>query len=563
MVQRDLPDAAASFINDLAARNLIDGTSKGRVLSAARQTGESACLLLSKLGILEEQSVAAHLAAQLGLPLLTPGLLPAEPLFHDTLSTEFVKLHHVLPLQWKDGELYLAVADPFHRYALHAVELACEARLSLVIGEISQIQAAFRHLYEAPKDASSAGSDVSDTRKDIEHLIELAAEAPVVHFVNRLIQSAADARASDIHLEPFSQGLRIRLRIDGVLRAAEPPPAHLQAAILSRIKLMASLNIAERRLPQDGRLRATVRGKHIDLRVATSPSLHGESIVLRILDKGAVNLDLGALGMGETDLKRYESALDKTTGVVLVTGPTGSGKTTTLYASLLRFNDGERKILTVEDPVEYELAGVSQVQIKPQIGFGFPQALRSFLRQDPDIMLVGEIRDLETAQIAAQAALTGHKVLSTLHTNDAASSVTRLLDMGLDDFIVAATLEAVVAQRLVRVLCSLCKTPAAPPAHAERIFAAAKQAAPSRVFEPEGCPDCAMTGFKGRIGVYEVLLMSSALKDLVGTRPSATAVQMAAVSGGMRPMFEDGLVKVSQGLTTIAELFRVCSPAAS
>ncbi|MDX2264100.1 MAG: GspE/PulE family protein [Hyphomicrobiales bacterium] len=547
-------------MQSLAAAGFIDAAAETRVLSACRQTGEPAVLLLSKLGVLEEKHVAARLAQQLGLAVLSAAQLPLEPVLAGRLSQDFLKLHHVLPLRLADGRLSVAMANPFSSYVMKALELASGAKLDLVVAEASLLEAAFVQLYEAqdggPLEAASADAEA----KDLEQLIELAAEAPVIRFVNRLIQTAVDLRASDIHLEPQGRGFKVRLRVDGVMRAIESPPPALRAAILSRVKLMASLNIAERRLPQDGRLRATVRGKPVDLRVATTPTMHGESVVLRILDKGQVELDLARLGMGASALTRYLTALDAKTGIVLVTGPTGSGKTTTLYASLLRYNDGAQKILTVEDPIEYELPGVNQVQVKPQIGFTFANALRAFLRQDPDIMLVGEIRDLETAEIAAQAALTGHKVLSTLHTNDAASSITRLLDMGLPDFIVAATVEGVVAQRLVRTLCDQCKTPMATPPEVARHFEACGAAAPLRLYEPGGCERCAMTGFRGRIGVYEVLAVSDALRALIGRRAAAHDLKAAAIEGGMRPMFADGLDKVAAGVTTYQDLLRVCSP---
>jgi general secretion pathway protein E len=349
----------------------------------------------------------------------------------------------LLPVHLQDGRLIVATSNPFSDYNRRAIELASKMPVGFVVASQSDIENALRRLYEpraeAGEETPADGSSDAGYDEDIQRLKDMAAEAPVIRFVNQLFQEAVERRSSDIHLEPFHSSLRVRFRIDGLLREMDPPPQQLTSAILSRIKLLARLNIAERRLPQDGRIRTVIKGKTMDVRVSTVPTLHGERVVMRLLDKTAVSFEFNDLGLYEEDLNRYLGILSNPNGIVLVTGPTGSGKTTTLYASLLHLNKVDTNILTVEDPVEYELPGISQIQVKPQIGLGFANTLRSLVRQDPDIILIGEIRDLETAEIASQSALTGHRVLSTLHTNDAASSVTRLIDMGLADFLIAAT----------------------------------------------------------------------------------------------------------------------------
>jgi general secretion pathway protein E len=377
-----------------------------------------------------------------------------------------------------------------------------------------------------------------------------------VRIVNRLISKAVESRASDIHIEPLEQNLRVRYRVDGVLREVETPPVQLRAAMISRIKIMARLNIAERRLPQDGRIKLAVRGKDIDLRVATIPTMYGEAVVLRILDRGSVALDFTPLGFEGRALSNYREALVRPNGIILVTGPTGSGKTTTLYTSLIELNTPDRKVLAVEDPIEYQLDGVNQVQIKPQIGLSFAHVLRSMLRHDPDVIMVGEIRDLETAQIAIQAALTGHLVLSTLHTNNAASTLTRLLDMGVEDYLMTSTLNAIVAQRLVRRLCRDCFEPYRPlPEMLEQLGLEGRE--DITFWRPVGCPRCNDTGYYGRISINEVLVMSDPIRKQILHHAEATELQRVALGAGMRPMFQDGIEKAAAGVTTIEEVLRV------
>ena len=450
----------------LMARRLLDAAGLERAQRVRQASDDRLHLLLSKLGLVSEREIAAGLAELLDLPLAGeadyPDLLP----YGDRLSANFLREARVLPLADGEDGLVVAMADPLDSYAIGAMQLFAGKPVEVRVGVPADIEAALERLF-----GSSAGGEVVQAlgdmtelgaEDDIQRLRDLASEAPVIRIVNRLISRAAELRASDIHLEPSEQGLRARYRIDGVLRDMEPPPAQLRAAIISRLKIMARLNIAERRLPQDGRIRLGVRGKDIDLRVATLPTMYGEEVVLRVLDRSSVALDFASLGFGAEALALYREALNRPNGIILVTGPTGSGKTTTLYTSLIELNTPDRKLLSVEDPIEYQLDGVNQVQIKPQIGLSFAHVLRSMLRHDPDVIMIGEIRDLETAQIAIQAALTGHLVLSTLHTNNAASTLTRLLDMGVEDYLLPSTLNGIVAQRLVRRLCEHCREPYAP-----------------------------------------------------------------------------------------------------
>jgi general secretion pathway protein E len=392
---------------------------------------------------------------------------------------------------------------------------------------------------------------------DVRRLEDMASEAPVIRLVHDLITRAVEAQASDIHVEPREDSVRVRYRIDGVLATVETLPLSLRAAVTSRIKIMANLNIAERRLPQDGRVKPTVRGKPIDLRISTMPTMLGESVVLRILDRSSVELDFVRLGFHGSMLETFTGLLAQPNGIILVTGPTGSGKTTTLYTALNRLNKADSKLFTVEDPIEYQLAGASQIQVQPKIGLTFAHALRSILRQDPDIIMVGEIRDLETAQMAIQASLTGHLVLSTLHTNSAAASLTRLMDMGVDDYLLASTLTGVLAQRLVRRLCGKCAArEEAPPPFIEKRLGGRREGLDG-LRRKVGCQACRQTGYAGRTTISELLVMSDALRRKVLERGSESAIEAAAIEGGMVPMFDDGLAKALGGETTVEEVLRV------
>jgi general secretion pathway protein E len=521
--------------------------------------------LLPRLGLISERDLAEAIAETLDLPLVASRDYPALPLFEEWLSLRFLRDVQVLPLAEEADGVVLAMADPFNRYAIDAIRMVTGRRVLPRVAMAGEIEAALERLYGKTEssidrigsDLAGGGEDASE--EDIERLRDLASEAPVIRLVNQLITRAVELRASDIHLECEEHRLRGRFRIDGLLYDTDTLPDRLRPAIISRIKIMARLNIAERRLPQDGRIKVTVRGTPIDLRVSTVPTMHGESVVLRVLDRADLALDFASLGIADAALERYLGVLDRPHGILLVTGPTGSGKTTTLYTSLVRLNTPDKKIHTVEDPIEYQLEGINQIQVRQSIGLGFPHVLRSILRQDPDVIMVGEIRDLETAEIAVQAALTGHLVLSTLHTNNAASSITRLLDIGVDDYLLTSTLTGIAAQRLVRTLCVHCRSPfeALPEIVDELGLRRYTEAAPVILHRPQGCEQCAGTGYFGRTSVIETLVITDRVRQLILRRAEANELHRAAVEEGMRTMYDDGMLRVLAGRTTIEEVLKV------
>ena len=542
----------------------MDPDALRRARRVCEETGDRLDMVLTRLGLASEQAIAQALARHLNLALVAGDDFPAAAVLEERLSAQFLRGARAVALAETEASVILAMADPLDGYTVDAVRLAAEKDVEVRIATPSAIDRALARLYGAAPESmgeivDAAGADLQTTEEDIARLRDMASGAPVVRLVSHLINKAAEMGASDIHIEPFEQALKVRFRIDGVLVEMEAPPIALRPAIASRVKLMARLNIAESRLPQDGRFQVHVQGREIDLRVSTVPTLYGESVVLRLLDRGSVALELPALGFADANLEAYLSVLDQPTGILLVTGPTGSGKTTTLYSSLVRLNTGDRKIVTVEDPVEYHLEGVNQVQVRPRIGLTFADALRSLLRQDPDIMMIGEIRDLETAEIAVQAALTGHKVLSTLHTNSAAATVTRLLDMGVEDYLLTSTVNGIVAQRLVRLICDDCSAPK--PVLGEivdelgldRFFHGAEPV----LAEGTGCAACNGTGYRGRTGIVEILTMTDAVRKAIVARAGAQDVQRAATDAGMTTMFEDGIKKAVAGITTLEEVLRV------
>ena len=545
----------------LIERGRLDPAGLGRAERVREASHAPLHLLLPKLGLVSEREVAETLAQLLDLPLAGEADYPDLPPAGDRISVNFLKEARILPLADTGDGLTVAMADPLDRYTVSAMQLFAGKPVLPWVGVPADIEAALERLFGrsgTTGEVIQPGGEQAElgAEDDVQRLRDLASEAPVVRIVNRLISRAVESRASDIHIEPLEHNLRVRYRIDGVLREVETPPLQLRAAIISRIKIMARLNIAERRLPQDGRIKLAVRGKDIDLRVATMPTMHGEAVVLRILDRGSVALDFTSLGFEDAGLAAYREALARPNGIILVTGPTGSGKTTTLYASLIELNTPDRKVLAVEDPIEYQLDGVNQVQIKPQIGLSFAHVLRSMLRHDPDVIMVGEIRDLETAQIAIQAALTGHLVLSTVHTNNAASTLTRLLDMGVEDYLMTSTLNAIVAQRLVRRLCQDCCKPYTPlPELLAQLGLAGRDGV--TFWRPGGCSKCNDTGYFGRISINEVLVMSDQVRRQILHHAEATELQRAALATGMRPMFHDGVGKAAAGITTIEEVLRV------
>jgi general secretion pathway protein E len=549
----------------LIERGKLDAAGLDRALRIQEDSGEKLGVLLVTLGVVAQRDVSEALAEQLGLPLVEAASYPELPILEERVSARFLRESRALPLAEDETELALAMADPTDAYTVNAFEMVTGRKVRPQLAIPMELEAALERLYGAGK--SALGQILGDVEQrddlafdaDVQQLKDLASEAPVIRMVSLIITNALDTRASDIHIEPFENRLIVRYRIDGVLHEVESPPRRLSAAVISRIKIMANLDIAERRLPQDGRIRLRVQGKEIDLRVSTVPTMHGESVVMRILDKGGVALDFKRLGFEEDTLKKFLNVLMEPHGILLVTGPTGSGKTTTLYTALDRLNQPDVKILTVEDPVEYQMAGINQIQVKPQIDLTFANALRSIVRQDPDVIMIGEIRDLETAQIAVQSALTGHLVLSTVHTNDAASTVNRLLDMGVEDYLLTSTVIGILAQRLVRTLCPACKTSytALPEVVAE--LGLHKFAPPGDItlYHAKGCKECAQTGFIGRISIMEMLPMSDPLRTHIMRHANSAELRTEAIKEGMVTMYEDGMRKALNGVTTFEEVLRV------
>jgi len=548
----------------LVAQGKLDAAAAERALSLRAESQERLEQILTKLGLVQEKDVAEAMSAELGLPLVAAGDYPDAPVL-ESASPKFLRQARVLPLSDTPERLVLAVADPLDDYAVRSLGLLAGKPVEIRIAAPSDVELAHERLYENGKSSLGHivdeidGAGDSGADEDINRLRDLASEAPVVRLVNLLIARAVESRASDIHIEPFHNRISVRYRIDGLLRDAPAPPVRLRAAIVSRIKIMAKLNIAERRLPQDGRIRLAIRGRDYDLRVATVPTLHGERVTMRILDRASLVEDFAALGFAADTLGRYLALLDQPQGILLVTGPTGSGKTTTLYTSLMRLNTPEKNIFTVEDPIEYQLDGVNQVQVKPQIDLTFAAILRTLLRHNPDVIMIGEMRDLETAEIAIQAALTGHLVLSTLHTNDAASSISRLLDMKIEDYLVTSTVNGVTAQRLVRRLCPSCRRPrrVLPEMAARLGLAELAGGAEPMLYDAVGCELCHGTGYRGQVAVIEVLAMSDALRRLVLAHAETREIHRLAVAEGMRTMYQDGLLKALAGTTTLEEVLRV------
>ncbi|CAB1274391.1 type II secretion system ATPase GspE [Candidatus Nitrosacidococcus tergens] len=518
--------------------------------------------MLARLGLVSERDIAEAFSALLALPLW----IAADDSYEESekqVSLKFLKKSRAIPILEEDNSITLAMADPGDIYVQNAIALAYGKSVKLQIALPSELDAFFER--QAGNSKSAMGQIVEhlgaddDSEADVQHLKDMASEAPVVRLVNLLIQRAVESRASDIHIEPFENNLRVRYRVDGVLQNVEAPPARSRAAVISRFKIMAKLNIAERRLPQDGRIQIRIQGRELDLRVSTVPTLYGESVVLRLLDKGNVILDFTALGFEGDTLTRFLQVLELPHGIIVVTGPTGSGKSTTLYTALNKLNTPDRKIITVEDPVEYQLEGINQIQVKAQIGLTFAGALRSIVRQDPDVIMIGEMRDRETASIAVQSSLTGHLVLSTLHTNDAAGGVTRLLDMGIEDYLLTSTVSGILAQRLVRTLCKHCAEPyeALPELIEEMKLYRFSNKNPIVLYRPVGCEHCGGIGYHGRAAIMEFLVMSDPIRRLVLQHADSGSIQDQAQKEGMRIMYEDGLSKALAGFTTLEEVIRV------
>jgi len=501
-----------------------------------------------------------------GVKSATEDDFPKEPALYENLSVQFMKESKFIPGPMENNTLTVIMADPYDYYAIDAIRLATKKKIQVLFGQEAKILEAIERSYGAGgssmekiiEDMDSIPDLQAEGEENVDQLRDMASEGPVIRLVNLIITRAIERRASDIHLEPFEDNFRVRYRVDGVLHDVESPPKRLQAAIISRIKIMAKLNIAERRLPQDGRIMLRVKGKEIDFRVSTVPTIHGESIVLRILDKSSIVLDIMKLGFGRDTLKAFQELIQHPHGIILVTGPTGSGKTTTLYCALEKINSPDKKIITVEDPVEYQLKGINQIQVKPAINLTFANALRSIVRQDPDVILIGEIRDSETAQIAIHSALTGHLVLSTLHTNDAPSAITRLINMGMEDYLLSSTIIGILAQRLVRTACPYCREPSSPdPAILQEMKMDGVNPEEIRVFDVKGCPQCGNTGYWGRVGIYELLQVTEDIQKLILEKRDANLIKERARKAGMRTLRQDGWLKVREGITTVSEVLRV------
>ncbi len=548
----------------LVAHGGCDGRAVNRGRHIATETGQRLDVVLIQLGLATERALADAFASHLGLRVVTAPRYPADPLFPERLSARFLRAARALPVAVENGRLVVAVADPLDTFTPQSIAVAAGLPVTLEVAVPIDLEAAFERLYPDAAPDDSRPDDAAPSEEDAERLKDLASEAPVIRLVNQIIARAVETQASDIHIEPFEDRLRVRYRYDGVLQEAESPPARLATAITSRIKIMARLDIAERRLPQDGRIKLAVRGTEIDFRVSTIPSLHGETVVLRVLDRSTVAFDYAKLGLAPAVIGKLSAALELPNGILLVTGPTGSGKTTTLYTALLALNSISRKVVTVEDPIEYQLQGINQIQVKPQIGLNFASLLRSILRQDPDVIMVGEIRDIETAQIAVQAALTGHLVLSTVHTNSAAATIPRLRDMGLEDYLMTAVLRGILAQRLVRRLCTACRHEApAPQALIDR-FQLDRHTTrrPITLWHAAGCPACRNTGFRGRQAIAEFLAPDAAVERLIFARGDHNDIERAAVAAGMVTMFDAGLAAALDGTTTLEEVVRSIREAA-
>ncbi|WP_019868126.1 type II secretion system ATPase GspE [Methylovulum miyakonense] len=560
--------AYESLLHALQTKGKLSASELKKVERVKKSSmGDSLPQLLVKLGLCSEADVADAFVESGQFEKIVPDQYPMEMQLPDSVSLRFLKQFHVIGLHQDEHDVTVTMMDPEDQFVIDALKLATGKNIHVKVGLLSEIDTALEVQYgegRSQMDKIVDGLTMEDIgEEDLEHLKDLASEAPVIRMVNLIMQRAIETKASDIHIEPFEQTLKVRLRVDGVLQEIEAPPVKSTAAVISRIKIMAKLNIAERRLPQDGRIKVQMLGKELDLRVSTIPTMYGESVVIRLLDKENTVLDFQALGFAGIHLQRFLDVLALPHGIILITGPTGSGKSTTMYAALKQLNTSARKIITVEDPVEYQMEGINQIQAKPQIGLTFASALRSIVRQDPDVIMIGEMRDLETARIAVQSALTGHLVLSTLHTNDAAGGVTRLQDMGLEEYLLTSTVNGILAQRLVRKLCVHCKAPFVPPPELVDELRLRRFAPEGEIvlYKPVGCPACNGMGYRGRMAIIEFLPMTDPVRKLILAREEAGAIQKLAVAEGMQTLYENGLDKVVQGVTTLEEVMRVTSEA--
>jgi type IV pilus assembly protein PilB len=560
---------AARLGEILLKANLITQSQLDQALAQQKIEGGRIGSILTKLGFVKEEEVAQCLGHQYGIPYVDLDAQAIDASVSRLIPPAIAHKHLVIPVAKVGTTLTMAMADPTNVFAVDDIKFMTGLNVRLMIATESSVRRAIDRYYDASETlqtvmasiedaAMEVMEDQEDLNPNIGELKQAVEEAPVVKLVNLILAEAIKRGASDIHLEPYERVFRIRLRIDGVLYEVMSPPMSMKNAIISRLKIMADLDISERRLPQDGRMKVKFKGKEVDFRVSTLPTLFGEKVVMRLLDKSNLTLDLSKLGFEPQALAHFEEAIRAPYGMILVTGPTGSGKTTTLYAALDRLNQLETNIMTAEDPVEFNIRGINQVQIREAIGLTFAAALRAFLRQDPDVIMVGEIRDYETAEIAVKAALTGHLVLSTLHTNDAPSAVTRLLNMGVEPFLVASSVILILAQRLLRRICSQCKVPVSVPQKAlVDVGLSEEEAASLTCYKGNGCDACSGTGYKGRIAIYEVLSLTPDLRDLILSGASAVDIKRAAIAHGMRTLRMSGLAKLKEGITTVQEVVRV------
>jgi type IV pilus assembly protein PilB len=556
-------DDHSDVIRDIALEaGLVTPAQAEEVWESTTTTGKSFADSLVDVGFAERGAILQAIADHLGSPYYSA--VPADPgeALVKLLKPAQAHKYVVLPVADEAGKLTLLAKDPFNSSVINELSFILQREIELGVADPAQVEAGVVRVYgeatsSSMEDLLGEFDQVDAAAVTDEDVTKQASQAPIIRFVDLVLQEGVKAKASDIHFEPFETEFRIRLRIDGSLYEMAPPPKNLASAVIARVKVLSSLNIAERRIPQDGRIKTTISGRQIDLRVSTLPTQFGESVVLRILDKTVVNLSLEALSMQDDIKEGIRAMVGRPNGIFIVTGPTGSGKTTTLYSALKEVNTEDVKILTAEDPVEYEVEGIMQVPINHQVGLTFAAALRSFLRQDPDTIMVGEIRDIETAQIAVQASLTGHVVLSTLHTNDAPGAVTRLIDMGLEPFLISASLEGVLAQRLLRRICKTCRTPYEPDKDVINMLDVdALEIANKKFYYGKGCPDCSRSGYKGRQGLFELMTINDQLRALITQKAPTLVLKQKAIESGMRPLREDGLRCIFDGHTSIEEVLK-------
>ncbi len=562
MAVRGLSATGKRLGESLLEQGLITQETLDAALRRAGQSQERLGEALVAIGAVSAEEVLRALATQRQLPFLSAEELPFTPPVLKNLSPKYLRQYVACPIAIQGSTLTVATADPTNPLLVDELRQTLAMEVRLCVAPAEAILEAIERTYGASTamqkivEGMGAAEGHPEVEEDITQLRDMAFEAPVVRLVNLLIEEAVAAEASDIHLEPTEDNLRVRYRIDGVLYDLEAPPRRLQAAVTSRIKLMAELNIAERRLPQDGRIRMTLNGRRVDIRVSTVPTVHGESIVMRLLDRSSVFLPFDRLGFSPETAATFTRLIEQPNRILLVTGPTGSGKTTTLYAALDKINSPEKKIITIEDPVEYQLKGINQIAVRPRIGLTFASGLRHIVRQDPDIVMVGEIRDLETAEIAIHGALTGHLTLSTLHTNDAPGAITRLQDMGVEPYLIASVLSGVLAQRLVRRICAHCRVPYEPDP-ADLMAMGVADARGVKLVRGQGCDQCRKSGYRGRVGIYELLVVNDGVRGMILKKAPTHEIQRVATEQGMVTLREDGWAKARAGLTTVEEILRV------